>query len=331
MSSAPGQREGGRAAAAGNFDRRYFYVLPLLALAIPLVTNEYTQYIVNLVLVYVLVAVGFNLVIGNLGQLAFANAAFFGIGAYTTGILMVHLAVPFWLALLPAGVAGALAGGLASVPALRGIRVYYLAIITLAFGELMRWVYIHAESVTMGSLGMSLPTATVVGLPLDSDTAKFYFFLPVTTLLVVGTANLLRSRIGRAVVAIRENELAAASLAIPTARYFVLVFLWSGFVVGIAGGMFGVLIGHIEPESFGFIEIIQHFAIVMVGGVGSLAGSIIGAIALTAAPEFFRGFPGFEELFYSLILILVLMFLPRGLVSLGARYSVAFRELFYRE
>jgi branched-chain amino acid transport system permease protein len=309
----------------------WWYLVPLLALPIPLLTNEYTQYIVNLMLVYILVATGFNIVIGNLGQLAFANAAFFGIGAYTTGILMFHLGVPFWIALVPSGVVGALAGALTSVPALRGIRLFYLAIITLAFGELMRWVYIHARPLTMGSLGMSLPAPEILGFAINTETAKFYVFLVPTTLLVIATANLLRSRIGRAIVAIRENELAAASLAIPTAFYFVLAFMWSGFLVGVAGGMFAVLIGHIEPESFKLFEVIRHFAIVMAGGLGSLAGSVIGAIALTAAPELFRGFPGLEELFFALVVILILVFLPRGLVSLLARHLPAFRERLYRE
>jgi branched-chain amino acid transport system permease protein len=114
-----------------------FYAAPLLALAIPLFANQYTQFVVNLMLVYVLVAVGFNLVLGNLGQLAFANTALFGIGAYTASMLMVHAGWPFWAVILPAGIAGAVAGFLASVTALRGIRNYYLAIVTLAFGELL--------------------------------------------------------------------------------------------------------------------------------------------------------------------------------------------------
>lgn len=311
--------------------RNLFYLLPVLALAIPLATNDYTQYVVNLILVYILVAVGFNVVIGNLGQLAFANAAFFGIGAYSTGILMFHFGVPFWIALLPAGLVGMLAGVLASIPALRNIRLYYLAIVTLAFGELMRWLYIHAREVTQGSLGMALPEPTFFGVSIADDKAKFYVLLALTTAFVLATANLLKSRIGRAIVAIRENELAAASLGIPTAIYFVVAFAWSGLVVGIAGGMFAILLGHIEPDSFSLIEVIRHFALVMFGGVGNLAGSVIGAIALTAAPEFFRGFPGLEELFFSLLLIAVLVFLPRGLVSLLARYLPAFRERLYRD
>lgn len=118
--------------------RRVYYLVPVVALGVPFIANEYLQFMANLMLVYVLVTIGFNIVIGNLGQLAFANTAFFGIGAYATSILMVYAGVPYVLAALAAAIAGGLAGFLASVAALRGIRLYYLAIITLAFGELMR-------------------------------------------------------------------------------------------------------------------------------------------------------------------------------------------------
>jgi branched-chain amino acid transport system permease protein len=305
--------------------------LVLLALFVPLFTNEYSQYVVNLALVYVLVTVGFNIAIGTLGQLAFCNVALFGIGAYTTGILMYHFQWPFWMALVPSAITGAAAGFLASVPALRGIRALYLAIMTLAFGELMRWVYIHADKVTLGSGGMPIPAPTFFGMSIHSPYAKFYVFLAIVVLVVLGTSNLLRSRVGRAIVAIKNNELAAASLGVPTSRYIVLAFAWSGCIVGTAGSMFAILIGRVVPESFNLVELIQHFAMVMIGGVGSLAGSVIGAITLTWAPELFRRFPGYEELFFGILLVVILLFLPRGLISLATRFVPGLSERYYRE
>jgi branched-chain amino acid transport system permease protein len=308
-----------------------FYLLPLAALAIPLFANPYTQFIVNLMLVYVLVAVGFNLVLGNLGQLAFANTALFGIGAYTAAMLMAHAGWPFWVVIVPAGFAGAAAGFLASVTALRGIRVYYLAIVTLAFGEVLRWSYIHGERLTGGTDGLAVPRADFFGIALDTETARFYVFLLIVTVLVKAVSNLLRSKIGRAIVAIRDNELATASLAIPTGRYIVLAFTLSGFVVGIAGSMFAVLIGRVLPESFGLIELILHFAMVLVGGFGSLFGSVLGAVALTGLPELFRRFPGMYEMFFGGLLIVFLLVQPRGLAALAARWWPALRERYYRE
>jgi branched-chain amino acid transport system permease protein len=308
-----------------------FYAAPLLALAIPLFANQYTQFVVNLMLVYVLVAVGFNLVLGNLGQLAFANTALFGIGAYTASMLMVHAGWPFWAVILPAGIAGAVAGFLASVTALRGIRNYYLAIVTLAFGELLRWIYIHGEAATGGTDGLAVPRADFFGIALDSETARFYVFLLIVTVIVKAISNLLQSKIGRAFVAIRDNELATASLAIPTGRYIVLAFTLSGSVVGVAGSLFAVLIGHVAPESFGLIELILHFAMVLVGGLGSLFGSVLGAVALTALPEYFRRFPGLYEMFFGGLLILFLLIQPRGLSALCAKWWPALRDRYFRD
>ena len=308
-----------------------YYLIPVVALVIPFMANEYLLWVVNAMLVYILVTVGFNLIIGNLGQLAFANTAFFGIGAYTAAILMVYAGVPYVLAIVASAIAGGVAGFLASVTALRGIRLYYLAIITLAFGELMRWVYLHGDKVTRGSDGLQIPQPSFFGIPLDSEMPKFYVFLLLTVLVVKATSNLMRSRIGRAIVSIRDNEASTASLGIHTARYIVLAFVWSGAVVGIAGAMFAALTERVFPESFGLTEIIVHFGMVLVGGTGSIVGSVLGAITLTALPEYFRQFPGMDELFFGIIIVLVLLFLPKGLVSLLRRISPAFNERYYRE
>jgi branched-chain amino acid transport system permease protein len=311
--------------------RRVYYVIPIIALIIPFVANEYLLWVVNAILVYVLVTVGFNIIIGNLGQLAFANTAFFGIGAYTTAILMVYAGVPYVLAIIASAIVGGLAGLLTSVTALRGIRLYYLAIITLAFGELMRWVYLHGDQVTHGSDGLLMPQSAFFGIPLDSEVPKFYVFLLITVLVVKATSNLMRSKIGRAIVSIRDNEATTASLGIDTARYIVLAFVWSGSIVGIAGAMYAALIERVFPESFGLTEIIVHFGMVLVGGTGSIVGSVLGAITLTALPEYFRQFPGMDELFFGIVIVLILLFLPKGLVSLLCRISPVFNERYYRD
>lgn len=307
------------------------WILPVLALGVPFVANDYMQFIANLMLVNILVAAGFNIVLGHLGQLAFANTAIFGLGAYATGIAMAKLGFPAIPAWVLGALVGTLGGLLASVPALRGIRVYYLAIMTLAVGELLRWSYVHVESVTEGSQGLRLPTPSLLGVALDDQTDFFVLFVVVVTLLVKATDNLLRSRYGRAVAAIANNEAATASLGIATARYFVFAFAWSGFLVGTAGGMFAMMIGRVVPKSFGLVELITQFSMVMIGGIGNLAGSVIGGVVVTAAPELFRDFPGFEELFFATLLVLVLLFLPRGLASLAARAMPVLAQRYYRD
>jgi len=300
------------------------WLLPIALLPVPLLLNPYQQYVLNTVLLYVPVGIGFNLVVGNLGLLAFSNVAYFGLGAYTSGILMVAFGLPWWLTVVPAGLVGGIAGAIASIPALRGVRLFYLAIMTLAFGELMRWTYIRWETLTGGSMGMAVPTDT-------TDRSRFYLFLALVTLIVFATDRGLRSRFGRAFLAIRDNEVAAAAMGIPTDRYIVLAFAWGGVLVGIGGAMFAISVGHLTPVSFDLSELVRQFAMIMVGGLGSLTGAMIGALMITLAPQVFISFPGFEELVFGVLIMLVILFLPRGLASLLPRVSPVFIERYYRE
>jgi branched-chain amino acid transport system permease protein len=310
--------------------RRVFWLLPIVLLPLPLWLNQYQQYVLNTALLYVPVGVGFNLVVGNLGLLAFSNVAYFGLGAYASGVLMAQFGVPWWITLLPAALIGGAAGAIASIPALRGVRLFYLAIMTLAFGELMRWTYIRWEALTGGSMGMAVPTPDLFGWTLDTDLRRFYVFLGLVVMLVAVTDRLLRSRFGRAFMAIKDNEIAAAAMGIPTDRYIMLAFSWGGSVVGIGGAMFAISVGHLTPVSFDLTELLRQFAIIMVGGLGSLTGSVIGAVIITLAPQVFISFPGFDELVFGLLIVLVILFLPRGLASLLAQAHPAFVERYYR-
>jgi branched-chain amino acid transport system permease protein len=201
---------------------------------------------------------------------------------------------------------------------------------TLAFGELMRWAYIHAPSLTLGSMGLPVPLPEVFGYGLRTDVSKFYLFLAVVTLVTLATSNLLRSGSGRAFMAIRDNELAAAAMGIPTARYIMLAFAWSGFVVGVGGALYAALVRRVSPDAFDLGQLLLHFAIVMVGGLSNIAGAVIGAIVLTAAPELTRDLPGFETVLVAALMIAVLLFLPRGVVSLLSRWVPALRDTYHR-
>lgn len=300
----------------------------VLLLALPTVLNNYTQFVVNTMIVYCLVAVGFNVVIGYLGQIAFASAAFFGVGAYACGLSMARLGLPFPIAIVVGTAAGAVIGGLVGLPALR-VRGHYLAIITLAVGELLRWCYVHLDEVTYGPGGFTLPRMNVFGDAM-TDRSKYYVFL-VCALVGIGmTSMLLRSRFGRGFAAVKNNEQAAASLGIDVRGAKVLAFAWAGLVVGLGGALFAVLNGRVSPESFGLAQVLFHFAIVMIGGLASVLGSILGAVLLTGAPELLRNFPGLEEIVFSAMLIGVLFFLPRGLSGLLADHVPFLRERLYR-
>lgn len=309
--------------------RLALYALPFIALLIAWSVNPYIQYVLNLVLIYVLVTVGFNVILGNTGQLAFASVVFFGVGAYTTATLIHHLGWPFWVTIIPAGLVSCLFAVAMSAPALRGVRSFYLAMLTLAFVELMRWIYVNAESLTLGSGGISLSAPTLFGFTLNTEFKKFLFFLIVVVILVKATSNLLRSRIGRAFMAVRDNELAAAGVGIPTAQYVVLGFGWGGFVIGVAGSLYASHVQLVSPEAFSVTELILHFAMVIVGGIGSLAGSVLGAAVLSAIPEMAQQWPGVAELFLGGAIMIVLLFVPRGLISLVYRFVPILRDQYH--
>jgi branched-chain amino acid transport system permease protein len=319
----------GRRGPVGPLGLLLKLLLLALLLALPAATNDYVQYVVDLILVYGLAALGFNILLGYLGQLAFANMAFFGLGAYALGISMERYGAPLWLGLPAAALCGALAGLVVGLPALR-LRGYYLAIVTLAFGELLRWGYIHGDAWTHGSSGLGVPPYTLPFAQLGHSTQIYYVILAVVALMTWLTLNLLQSRIGRSWVAVRENEFAAESLGFSATHCKVAAFVWSGLLTGVAGGLFAALIGRIAPDAFGLGQLLLQFAIVMVGGLGSVLGSLLGAVLLTAAPEVLRNFPGAEEIVFSLLLIGVLLFMPHGLAGWIAQRRPAWRERLYR-
>jgi branched-chain amino acid transport system permease protein len=297
----------------------------LVILVLPTMVNSYVGFILNLVLVYVLVSVGNNLLLGHLGQLAFSSAAYFGMGAYAVAISMGRFGLSFLAALVVGAVISGVAGFLLGLPALR-LKRYSLALMTLAFVELMRWIYIHADAWTHGSAGIPVPPADILGFTLDTEARKYWVFLVIVAASLLSTISLLRSRIGRAWVAVRENELAAASVGVWPAWYKVLAFAWSSVLLGVAGGMFALLVGRVVPESFGLSELLLHFTMVMVGGLGSLMGAVLGAMVITAIPELLRNLPGLSEIVFSLFLMTVLLFSPRGIAGVLERRWPFLRE-----
>lgn len=300
-------------------------LLLAIALAAPMVTNGYIVYIMSMMCVNALMALGFNFVIGFLGQLVFANTAFFGIGAYSYGILTVHTGAPFPIALIGACIFGALAGLIVGLPALR-LRGFQLAIVTLAFNELMHWIYLHSGSLGGGPSGLQLPDPRALGLVLDTDAAKYVLVLALTAFFVWMAYNIARSTVGRAIVSVGANELAAGALGIPPARYKIVAFTLSGFFTATGGALFAILLGRVAPESFDLSQLLLGFAMVMVGGMGTVTGPVLGAILLTAAPEFLRDIPGAEEILFSFLLIGLLLFLPSGLFGGLCKIAPVLRE-----
>lgn len=304
----------------------------LAALFLPLIwPNPYHLDVLTNALLYALLALGLNLIVGLTGVLHLGYAAFFAIGAYTYGLLNVHLGCPFWLGMAPAAVVAGLSGVALGIPALR-VRGDYLAIVTLGFGEIVRIAFTNLEAWTGGPNGLLgidhprlwFPSQGVIDFGVAS--APYYYLVCVATALVAGVCvRMSRSRIGRAWRAIREDELAASCMGIPVLHLKLLAQGCGGAIAGIAGAIFAAKQGTVTPDSFDFILSVMVLAMVVLGGLGSVRGAIVGALLLGSLPELLRGFEQYRMLLFGLAMILMMRLRPQGFFGTfqAARQSYA--------
>ena len=292
----------------------------LVALALPLVhPNGYHLDVLTTAFLYALLALGLNLIVGLTGVLHLGYAAFFAIGAYTYGLLSLHGHCSFWLGWIPASMVAGLCGVCLGIPALR-VRGDYLAIVTLGFGEIVRITFTNLEQWTGGPnglLGIAHPHLWIPGRGVwdfGVSSAPYYYLVCLTLLGVAAICvRLSRSRVGRAWVAIREDELAAACTGIPVLQLKLLAQGCGGAIAGLAGAIFAAKQGTITPDSFDFILSVMVLAMVVLGGLGSIRGAIVGALLLGSLPELLRGFEQYRMLTFGLAMILIMRWRPQGL------------------
>lgn len=295
-----------------------------LAIVIPPLLGSYFHYLGALALINVIVAIGLNLLTGNAGQISVCQSSFMAIGAYATTWFYTRFGMPYLVALPVGGLIAAACGLVLGFPALR-VRGFYLAVVTLGFLEITDILVEEFPQITGGVRGIASPRPFLFGMQLSSDLAFYYFILAFTLAGIWVAASVLRSPTGRAFNAIRNNEAVAQTLAIPLARTKLTAFVISAFYAGIGGGLYATSVGFIDPLEFGLLTSVRHVTFIVVGGVGSLAGSVVGAVALTLLPEALRGFKEYNEFVYGGLLLLTLIAFPKGLVglwnSLVARWS----------
>ena len=279
------------------------YILIYLLLNSGVLSRQYRSLIIPIG-INIMLAVSLNLVTGFLGELSLGHAGFMSIGAYTAAIVTTNLRnlpmfVSFILALVLAAVLSAILGVLIGVPVLR-LRGDYLAIVTLAFGEIIKSI-INVLGITGGAKGLSK-------IPLSSDYKNFTLVFIFVILTIVFISNFVKSRDGRAITAIRDNDIAAESVGIKISKYKVEAFVLAAVFAGIAGALYAHNVGIIKPSTFDYNKSIEILVIVVLGGMGNIVGSIISAIVLTILPELLRGADEFRMLLYSVVLILMMIF-----------------------
>ncbi len=272
------------------------------------VFNRAQTFVVLQIGIYIILAVSLNVTNGYLGQLALGHAGFMAVGAYTSALLWKSLPLTglpaIVLGILAAGVVAALFGILIGIPALR-LKGDYLAIITLGFGEIIRVCIINLPGLTGGTPGL-------LKIPKHSSFTVIYICVILTCVVI---HMVMKSRHGRAVLSIRENEIAAESCGIKTTYYKVMAFSLGAFFAGVAGALYAGLQGSLFPQNFGFVESINILVMVVLGGMGSMIGSIISATVLTALPLALQSLNEYRMIIFSLLLILVMIFKPSGLMG----------------
>lgn len=270
------------------FDSRtqhaWLAVLGVALLTFPFLVDEYWLYLACLVAINIASTTGLNILTGYTGLVSLGQAAFMGVGAYTVAALEQRVGTPLPVNLLVAGFVAMMAGIVVGLPSLR-VKGLYLAIATIAASVLLHFVFGSWAAVTGGHSGISVQPASLFGIVFDTSFELYFLFVPITVLMLLGAANLFRTRIGRAFIAIRDRDISAEVLGIPLLQYKLISFGLSSFYAGVAGGMWAYFFRVVTPESFPLLMSIFFLAAVIVGGMGTILGGILGAVFMTMVPE----------------------------------------------
>jgi branched-chain amino acid transport system permease protein len=309
-----------------------FATVAAVVAAIPLfVRSEYYLYLLVTVGIYTMVAVGLNLLLGYAGQVSLGHAAFVGIGAYTSAILTVRAGVSPWLALIAAALITAAVAAVIGVPVLR-LRGHYLAMATLGFGMIAHTVALQWDGLTWSDRGIGgIPPLTIAGVTLVSatnDLRTYYVVWLVALLALLGCSNIVDSRVGRAMRAVHGSELAANTAGVNTGRYKLQVFVLSAVLAGLAGSLYAHYVTYINPDPFDFAHSIALVVMVVIGGMASTWGAIVGAGSVQFIETMleFRHLHEQKPIAYGLILMLIMILLPQGLTRGGVEIAARLRR-----
>lgn len=288
----------------------------VLAAAVLLVTwtagpwlDNYQLYVVSLVGVYIVFGLGYNLLMGYAGQFDFGQAAFLGIGAFSMALLQTRGGVPFALALPAAGLIAVAVGLAIGIVVLR-LTGFYLALVTLAFNQTIVLGLNLWKPLTGGFQGTDVPHPVMAGV--RDNLVVYLIIVTMAVLMVWGARNVLASRIGKAFLAIRENAIAAQAMGVPLTGYRLLAYGLSAFYGGVAGALLATLLGHVTPDGFGIFETLRVLTMIVVGGMGTIGGTILGVTTLTLGAEVLRFSQVFQEIGNGALLLLFMILAPNG-------------------
>jgi branched-chain amino acid transport system permease protein len=299
----------------------------IFLLGVPFVLGNYGHYLLSIVIIYALVALGFNVLLGMGGQISIGHAAFWAVGAYASALTVGTLGLPFLMGVVAGGIVAAAFGALVALPALR-VQGHYLAIATLGFALFIQQGLFEWESLTGGRQGLFVPRPALLGMELDSDFGYYYLLLAIFLLMAWITGNFARSLTGRSLMALRMSPVAAECCGIPRPKHIIIAFAISAFYTGISGALYGHLLGHLSTETFSLALSLSFLTMAVIGGLHSRAGALLGGAYLALAPEVLRELKDGQMVIYGVTLVLCMQFLPGGLISLVDRINSAVRRIF---
>jgi branched-chain amino acid transport system permease protein len=299
----------------------YLAIITLLMLAPQFITNLYHLQVMTFIGIYVILALSLNLLNGYVGLLSIGHAAFYGIGAYASAKLMMVLNFPFLLSMAGAGLVAGACGYLIAKPTLR-LSGIYMTLATLGFNIIFFLVLQNWMSFTNGPLGiMDIPPPEIFGYVVTTRAGYYYLVLVLVLITITSMHRLINCRFGRALVAIRENELAAEAMGVNTTGYKIQAFVLAAFYAGIAGSFYAHFVKFISPDSFYIYESFILLAMLAFGGQGNLIGPVVGAAVLLVIPEVFRFLQEYRMFVYGSVLIIMMLVRRQGLLG-GKDYSL---------
>lgn len=290
-------------------------LVALLATVPLLVTNEYVLLIAVLIGIYVIVNAGLDIVYGYSGQITLGQAGFYAIGAYTSALLSLHTGLPVLLCMVCGGLFSSFCGMIIAIPSVKLVH-HFLAMVTIGFGEIVRLLAFNGGELTGAADGIPfIPDLVLFGFAFDTVGRYFYVVLAAAVTLLALKQNLVRSRIGRAFRAIRDNTDAAAAFGVNVHRLKVTAFTVEGFFGGFGGALYAHLVGFISPETFGLQQSVLFLTMVLLGGSGNLWGPIIGTVLIFVMFELLQPLGQAQMAIYGLIIMGVMLFMPRGIAG----------------
>lgn len=301
-------------------------ILLILGILPLVIKSEYILHVFITVGLYVILSLSLNLVSGYTGQLSIGHAAFYGIGAYVTALLMLRLNFPFWAAMPVSGVITAFFGLLLGLPTLR-LQGDYLAIVTLGFGEIVRLVFLNWDSVTRGPMGLpGIPSPQLGDFIFMSKLSFYYLIIVMMLLTIFFMRRMAESELGLSLISVSLDEVAAEAVGVNTLRAKLLAFTLSAFFAGIAGSFYATYISFVSPDSFTFMDSVTILSMVVLGGLASIPGTIIGSILLGIAPEVLRFMADYRMLLYGALMVAMMIFKPDGFWGAKKRVRNAIRK-----